>query len=494
VPIDPRSPVLIGVGQSLQRTDDLGDALDASLLIGAAIGNATIDAGLRAIPNPQSLRVVSLLSWKYGDPAYLVAQQLGLTPMETAYTGMGGQSPQSLVNATAASIQAGDLDIAILAGGETTRTRARARRAGTVLPWPKAPEGQAPRLIGDDLTLNHPSEIGRGLIMPVQIYPIFESAIRAASGRSPQQHLDVISKLWSQFSEVAATNPHAWSSEARTAAEIRTASPTNRLIGLPYTKSMNSNNDVDMAAALIICSAEKAASLGVPRDRWVFVHAGTDCHEHQFVSNRWSFASTPAIELGGRRALELADRTIDDVALIDLYSCFPAAVQLGAQSLGLSLDRQLTRTGGMSFAGGPWNNYAMHAIATIANDLRQQPGELGLVWANGGYATKHAFGIYSTEPPAAGFRHETPQAQIDALPRRELAEPNDAAGSVAIEAYTVMHSREGAPETIFAACLLTDGRRAWGTSTDSGLTAAMCRGEWVGRPARLLPTHELVVD
>ena len=180
------------------------------------------------------------------------------------------------------------------------------------------------------------------------------------------------------------------------------------MVGLPYTKYMNSNNDVDMAAAVIMCSAEKAESLGVPRDRWVFVHAGTDCHEHQFVSNRWSFAETPAIELGGRCVLELAGCSIDDVALVDLYSCFPSAVQLGAQSLGLSLDRQLTRTGGLSFAGGPWNNYVMHAIATMVADLRGQPGERGLVWANGGYVTKHSFGVYSTEPPARRVQTRPP--------------------------------------------------------------------------------------
>ena len=252
------------------------------------------------------------------------------------------------------------------------------------------------------------------------------------------------------------------------------------MVGLPYTKYMNSNNDVDMAAALIMCSAGKAESLGVPRDRWVFVHAGTDCHEHQFVSNRWSFAETPAIELGGRRALELAGCSIDDVALVDLYSCFPSAVQLGAQSLRLSLDRQLTRTGGLSFAGGPWNNYVMHAIATIVGELRGLPGERGLVWANGGYATKHSFGIYSTEPPFGGFRSDHPQEEIDALPHRELAKPADAAGPATIEAYTVMHSREGVPDTCIAACLLADGRRAWATSTEPGLAEAMCDGEWVG--------------
>jgi acetyl-CoA C-acetyltransferase len=212
----------------------------------------------------------------------------------------------------------------------------------------------------------------------------------------------------------------------------------------------------------------------------VFVHAGTDCNEHQFVSNRWSFAETPAIELGGRRVLELAGCSIDEVALIDLYSCFPSAVQLGAQSLGLSLDRQLTRTGGLSFAGGPWNNYVMHAIAAMVGDLRTQPGERGLVWANGGYVTKHSFGVYSTKPRTHGFRHDHPQAEIDALPQREFATPVDAEGPATIEAYTVMHSREGEPETAIAACLLADGRRAWGMSIETGLAAAMCDAEWVG--------------
>ena len=141
--------------------------------------------------------------------------------------------------------------------------------------------------------------------------------------------------------------------------------------------------------------------------------------------------------------------------------------------------------GGLSFAGGPWNNYVMHAIASVMDDLRDGDGTTGLVWANGGYATKHAFGVYSTEPPAAGFRYAYPQDEIDAMPSRELADGADAAGPVTIEAYTVMHDREGRPETALAACLLADGRRAWGVSSDVELATSMCSGEWVGRAARL---------
>jgi acetyl-CoA C-acetyltransferase len=236
---------------------------------------------------------------------------------------------------------------------------------------------------------------------------------------------------------------------------------------------------------LILCSAERAESLGIPRDRWVFLHSGTDCHEHPFVSNRHTFTRTPAIEIGGRRALELAGSTIDDVDLVDLYSCFPSAVQLGARSLGLSLDRQLTRTGGLPFAGGPWNNYVMHGIATVARELRDGVGSTGLVWANGGYATKHAFGVYGTTPPDDGFRYAYPQDEIDVLPRRELALPTEVDGPVTIEAYSVMHTRDGEPERAIATCLTADGRRAWGTTDDVTVAGAMCAGEWVGTTAAI---------
>jgi acetyl-CoA C-acetyltransferase len=399
----------------------------------------------------------------------------------------GGNTPQTLVNSAALDIQAGRADIVVLTGGEATRTKQRAKKAGHTLAWPKADSATpAAEQVSDDLSMAGEQEIARRIVMPVQVYPMFETAIRARAGRSVADHQVFISELWSRFSKVAATNPNAWSRRELSAEEIRTPGPDNRMIGFPYPKFMNSNNDVDMGAALIVCSVEKAESLGVPRDRWVFIHSGSDCHEHQYISNRWTFAETPAIELGGKRALELAGLTIGDIDIVDLYSCFPSAVQLGAQSLGLDINSQLTRTGGLPFAGGPWNNYVMHAIATVMNDLRERPGAKGLVWANGGYTTKHAFGVYSTQPPTTAFRHAYPQDEIDAMPRRDVATIDQANGkSATIEAYSVMHGRDGAPEMIHAACLLADGRRAWGESTDVTLGRAMCTDEFVGRGVNL---------
>ena len=450
-----------------------------------AVLAASTDAKLDGPPPADAVRVVGQLSWRYGNVPRFLAGRLGLEPARLDYTTMGGNSPQSLVNATALQIQSGEIDIAILAGGEATRTRQRGRAAGVEFDWPKSEPGDEPTIVGEDLHMAMDAEIQRGIVAPVQHYPMFETAIRAASGRTIDEHQAHLGRLYSGLSEIAARNPYAWIQDAKTADEIITVTERNRMIGLPYPKLLNSNNGVDMAAAVIMCSVGDARRLGVPDDRWVFPHAGTDCHEHQFVSNRDTFARTPAIEIGGRRVLELAGVDIDDVSIIDLYSCFPAAVQLGAQSLGIDLaTRQWSRTGGMTFAGGPWNNYVMHAIATVVDDLREQPGEYGLVWANGGFVTKHAFGVYSTNP-VAEFRHDTPQAEIDALPRRELATPADAAGAATIESYTVMFDREGAPERAIAACLLDDGRRAWGTSDAAEVTAAMTDGEWVGRPVEL---------
>ncbi len=494
VTLDPRTPVLVGGGQYLHRADSVADALEPAALMERAVLAAADDAGLDGPPPADSVRIVNILGWRYRNPARFLAERLGLGDVDLAETTEGGNSPQALVNRTALDLLAGSTDIAILSGAEAFRTYMRARKTGERLTWPKAPDDDRPRRIGSPIRMSHEAELERGIVDPTGVYPMFETALRAAAGRSVDDHNAHLGRLWSGLSEVAAGNPYAWIQEAKTPEEIITVGPRNRMIGLPYPKYMNSNSDVDMGAALIMCTVDSARRLGVSEDRWVFPLAGTDCHEHNYISHRDRFDRTPAIEIGGRRALELAGTSIDEIAVIDLYSCFPSAVQLGARSLGLDLDRQWSRTGGLSFAGGPWNNYPMHAIATVMRDLRARPGEQGLVWANGGFATKHAFGIYSTEPPAAEFRHSSPQDEIDALPRRALAFGDDAVGAVTIEAYTVMHDRSGHPEAGLAALRLPDGRRAWGTTTASGDVTALTDGEWVGEAATLDASGVFALD
>lgn len=497
--VDPRTPVVVGVGQLSNRVDEGAESMEPVDLIAAAARVAADDSGGRGVlAAVDSVRVVKMLSWRYRDPGSLVAARIGARPRQSIYTTEGGQTPQALLNRTAVEIAAGQLDVALLCGGEAWRTRQSYRRNGEKPPWtmetgdPTLPTAEP---FGPELDMVDQAETARGLILPVQMYAIFEVALRAGAGRSPDEHREHLGRLWSRFSHVAATNPHAWIREAMTPDEVSTPTADNRLIGYPYTLAMNSNNNVEQAAALLVCSVEKAESLGIPRDRWVFPLVGAEAHDVAHVSHRNDLCSSPAIRAAGQALFAAAGVGPDDVGPIDLYSCFPSAVQIAAGELGLPLDRPLTVTGGMSFAGGPWNNYATHGIAAMVDALRADPGAIGLCSANGGFTTKHALGLYSTEPPAGGFHHEIPQAQADAdaLPGRQVA-ADDHAGPCTVESYTVMHGRDGTPEIGLVASVLPDGQRAWCSTNDADTMAALVAGERCGDAAHRHADGSVTLD
>jgi acetyl-CoA C-acetyltransferase len=254
------------------------------------------------------------------------------------------------------------------------------------------------------------------------------------------------------------------------------------MVSFPYPKLMNSNSAVDMAAALIMCSVEKARSLGIPESKWVYPWTGTEAYDHNFVSARENLHSSPAIRLAGRKAMALADLNVSDIDFVDVYSCFPSAVQVAATELGLPFDKPLTVTGGLTFGGGPLNNYVMHSIARMVELSRENPGKVGLITANGGYLTKHAFGVYSSEPPAVDFQYENLQAEVDVTPKREWLVDHD--GEVMIESYTVMYEA-GEPVIGHAACLTADGKRTWANTEDRQLAAEMTQSEFCGRRASI---------
>ena len=199
---------------------------------------------------------------------------------------------------------------------------------------------------------------------------------------------------------MAAANPHAWIQEPYAPEAIREPSSDNRMVGFPYTKLMNSNNHVEQGAALVLCSVERAEALGISADRCVPL-AGTDAQDQELVTHRQDLHRSPAIRLSGEALFEMTGTGPDDLAHVDLYSCFPSAVQVAADELGLRLDRDLTVTGGMSFAGGPWNDYVTHSIATMASKLREDPAAVGLCTANGGFLAKHSLGLYCHAAGAA---------------------------------------------------------------------------------------------
>lgn len=472
--------MIIGVGQLLNRVDQGAESLEPFELMVEAVRIAATDCGNdEVLKKLQLTAAVPTLTWRYRDPAALVNEALGATDAQTWYASVGGNTPQMLMNRICRSISSGDLDLAVLCGGEAGRSRGTARREGVKLDWTTQGGDVSPAWMEDSpIFLAGEADAARGLVMPLQIYPVFENALWHASGRSREDHLRAVGEIWSGFSKVASSNPYAWRREIFTADEIVTPTAENRLLGSPYTKRMVANPDVDMASAAIICSVATARELNISPDRWVFVLSGTDALDRP-VSERADFYSSPAISAAGQLALELAGTDIDGVGHLDLYSCYPSAVEIAMGALDIRSDRQLTVYGGLAFAGGPWNNPVGHAISAMVDTLRADAGSTGLVTANGGNVDKHAFGVYSTRPPADGFRYGNPQEVVDLTPAVESVV--DHSGEATIESWTVMHDRDSKPEQAHAACRTPTGQRTWALNGDADTMAEMAVEDMTGR-------------
>jgi acetyl-CoA C-acetyltransferase len=475
--VDPRTPVLIGYGQ-INHRDEIDPAKRSVEPIDLMAAAARQAADSRVIETLDSVRVVNVLSAQYRDPGLLLGQRIGATDFTTLYSPVGGNVPQSLVNQACLDIQRGRARVVLLAGAETWRTRRGLRAKGGKLEW-TVQDNSVPmaEVSGDDVPMAGDAEIRIGLDRPAYVYPLFEQALRVANGESIEHHRRRIGELWARFNAVAVDNPHAWIRKPVTAERIYEAGPQNRMISWPYTKLMNSNNMVDQGAALVLTSVEQARRLQIPSDRWIYPHAGTDAHDTSAIAERDELHRSPAIRIAGGRALQLAGVGIDDVDYVDLYSCFPSAVQVAAAELGLPVDdpgRPLTVTGGLTFAGGPWSNYVMHSIATMAELLAANPGRRGLITANGGYLTKHSFGLYSTVPPAE-FRWEDVQPAVDREPTTDGLVEWEGVGTV--EAWTTPFDREGRPEQAFLAVRTPDGSRTLAVITDSAAVQATVRDD-----------------
>ena len=490
VTIDPRTPVIVGVGQFLHRAAGVDDALEP---VGADGGGDR-----RRRPRRRSRRAAAAATrsassarcrGSYGNPAWVIAERLGQRPRELAYTTAGGNTPQTLVNRTSLEILAGELDLAVLAGGEAWRTRMRARKTGAILDWAKAPDDAA---AGDDRRRARHDPPGRGRARRVPAgadLPDVRDGDPGRRGARPDEHLAAVSELWARFSAVAADEPvrvDPRRRDRRGDPHDVAAEPARRL-SLPQVHELQQRRRHGRRGDHVLGRGGRAASAS-PRTAGCSrtpAPTATSTPTSRTGDTFARHAGDPSS--AARAALELAGVGIDDVAIVDLYSCFPSAVQLGAAVARPRLDRQLTRTGGLAFAGGPWNNYVMHAIATVVAELREQPGEHGLVWANGGYVDEAR--VRRLRHRAAGRRASattTRRRRSTPCPAAGLASPEEAAGPATIEAYTVMHDRDGAPEQAIAACLLADGRRAWGLSERRRRDGARCcEGEWVGRAVTL---------
>lgn len=442
MPHDPeKMPVIVGVGQLNDRPADPADGLDSGALMIAALHRAEADAGGSWLADVDWLGVVSQLSFPQLNPlTETVAQAIGAEPRHARQTATpSGDSPILLLNEAANAIARGEAVAAAVTGGEALRTAAdRARQA---------PAGE-----GHDALRNaaHRRRVGYrqsyGLTVPVDVYPLYENAGRAARGETLAEAQAESGAIWSAFSRVAAANPAAWIRRPVTAAEVIEPTADNRPIAFPYTKLMVANASVNQGAGFIVASLAEARRRGVADERLVYVGLGAAAHESDDFLARDTFAASPSMAVSLTRALALNGLTAAELDHVELYSCFPCVPKMARRVIGWPLDKPMTVVGGLTFGGGPIGNYMGHAIAAMVGKLREGGGR-GLLFANGGYAThNHTIVLTAGPNPAARFPQDfdfQPEADVARGPVPELDE--DYLGPATIETYTVHYTREGAP-------------------------------------------------
>lgn len=490
-----RIPVLVGSGQVTQREADPLAALAPIDLTAAAAREAAQDTGagqamLAALDTIILLRSFSDTSWRftcpfgqYKNPPKSLANRLGAdNANRQIYTYQGGNMPQWSVNRLFEMITRGETEAALICGGEALSTQKAAQRANIELDWSEDPGGE-PATWGVGTQGWSNMEERHRMAGAIFAYPMFETAIRGHLGRTIDEHQIAMGRLMEDFAKVAAANPLADRRDGHKAETIATAGAGNPYIGYPYTKLMNANAFIDQAAAVILTSAAKARSLGIPESQWVYLHGCADAYDHWYISDRKNLHSSPAMGTVARETMEMAGCGLADIDAFDLYSCFPSAVEIGCAEMGLSLDdpRGLTVTGGLPYFGGPGNNYVTHSIAEMIKRMRAKPGTKGMVTANGNYVTKQSAGIYSTERPEQPFAPKDPaiyQAGIDADKGPKVTEnPN---GRAKIETYTVMHDRQGPSYSILFGRLADGSRFMANTPADADLLADMTSRDYLG--------------
>lgn len=463
-----RSPVLAGVGAEVRRGDEL-PGLDHLGLMEVAARQALDDAGID--PRRVGAVLVPRGLWRDRDPGRVIADRLGAHDARTTMAELG--VPQlSIVRRACQLVADGTADVVLVVGGEAKHRQNVARRAGAERAATEESSSDPDETMRPDADLMARPEVERRLNSAPPQYAVIETAIRAAAGRTPAAHQAHLGRLWADFARIAASNPDAWDQSAPTAEQIANPGAGNRVVAWPYTKLLCSQWNVDQSAAMVFThGVDGVHPRGIAESNLILsMSLRRDLH-------RW-----PAFSLAAEKLLDMTGIGVGDIGPIDFYSCFPAAVQTAALELGVGLDRDLTVTGGMTFGGGPLNNYVFQAIVTMARRLRDEPGAIGLTTAVSGLLTKPALALWSTEPGDRPFQH----ADVTADARRATAQcplDGDATGEGTVAGYTVLFDGDGPSAAV--AVVDIDGTRTVAICDDAATAARMKDEEHVGASVKV---------
>ncbi len=448
------TPVIIGVGQHSERVQDDGyEALSYMDMGGRALAAAIADVDASGEVAPAIDTVAAIRAFEISRPDRTppfggsdnvprsFAKRVGADPERAILSTTGGQYNQMLVGEFARDIAAGDCQCAAIVGAEAISTVLALSAKGAKPDWSEEVGGQLEdRGYGNEGLMEF-GLFAHGATGAIPLYALAENARRAKLGKSLAEYRRDIGELFAPFTRVAAANPHAAAPKVRSAEELASITERNRIVAEPYARMTVARDQVNQAAAIIIASAGKARELGVPEEKWVHIHAVSSATELE-LSQRPDLSANPASIASVEAALARAGKSMADMRFLDFYSCFAIPVFNQIDHFGIAVDdpRGLTLTGGLPFFGGAGNNYSAHAICEAVERVRKARGEFALVGANGGWMSKYATGVYSTEPAdwSSNDRFEKLPMADDAVPRGE-----GAFDSATVETYTINHTKKG---------------------------------------------------
>jgi len=458
---DPRLPVLVGLGTS----NESAGVVD---LMTAAARHAGDDTGASEVLASVDRIVVPHGSWSLNDPARAIARRIGAPDSRTVLCEIG-VSQQEAINHALDAVARGDSEAVLVVGGEA-RAWARSHE-------PEADDDTRP----PDLVLTRPPdfvapiEVAAGIVLPpVQQYAMIENALASAEGLDTDAQRHDVAALWARFNAVAQANPDAAFPAPLGEEEIATPGPANRPLAFPYNKWHASQWTVDHAAALVVCSSGRADDAGVPLDRRLYAHVALHCSEGVTLTARRSLHAWPAMAVLGQAATRHAGRPLRELGLAEVYSCFPAAVRVQQRALGLDPAGTPTLTGGMAFAGGPFNHFVLASTVALGGRLREAEGQagLGLVTTVSGMLSKPGLALWGAAPPADGRMlladlAEEGLAATEVLPVTDVGPAQPTPATVA--AFTVTYGSDGGFEPVRTAVVadLPDGVRTAATCEDA---------------------------
>jgi len=439
-----RIPVIVGVGEIVDRPKEIEQGLEPLALLEEALKRAEADSGAKLLGDIGSLDVVNFLSWRYRDPEQLLAKRLGIAPAHCYHGPVGGESPIRYLHEAAQRIARGECAVAAVCGAEAQSSATKAERAGVTLPWtPFAHDVEEPKR---GAAFQKPLAVKLGVFRPITVYPLYESATSAYWGQTPRQALAESGALWSTYSKVASENPNSWLKKRFSSDEITTPTADNRLIAWPYTKLMVANPTVNMGAAVLMTSLAKARAAGIGEEKLIYPLGGASAEEPRDYLLRDQFCESHPQTAVLHAAMDLVGGDGKKFDAIELYSCFPCVPKMARRTLGFGEDVQPTVTGGLTFFGAPLNTYMTHAACAMVRTLRRG-AKLGLLYGQGGFVTKHHALVVSRQAPRQPLKQDTSvQAVSDAQKRAVPEFVTDARGKGKVESFTVIYGRNGEVE------------------------------------------------